>query len=220
MSQFLIPPKGGLPKHKNKKSCKSFDLQDSVRRERDSNPRYLSVRRFSRPVHSTTLPSLHRVFEIAVLAVKSNHLKASLHCGERGIRTPGTSQYAGFQDRCIRPLCHLSNKGNAIDVALQSQWITFSLCFISGCKVTLFSLYLQIFGLLFSSNSEKSLISAPLNVTKAITSPLKSTKTSLLVLQCLLFAVTLLKFRIWNSSRLSILSKCSQSLVILNNLDG
>ena len=27
------------------------------------------------------------------------------------------------------------------------------------------------------------------------------------------------KFRIWNSSRLSILSKCSQSLVILNNLD-
>ena len=31
MSQkFLIPPKGGLPKHKNKKSCKSFDLQDSV----------------------------------------------------------------------------------------------------------------------------------------------------------------------------------------------
>ena len=29
-----------------------------LRRERDSNPRYLSVRRFSRPVHSTTLPSL------------------------------------------------------------------------------------------------------------------------------------------------------------------
>ena len=32
--------------------------------------------------------------------------------------------------------------------------------------------------------------------------------------------VSILKFRIWNSSRLSILSKCSQSLVILNNLDG
>ena len=29
-------------------------------------------------------------------------------CGERGIRTPGTSRYAGFQDRCIRPLYHLS----------------------------------------------------------------------------------------------------------------
>ena len=29
-----------------------------LRRERDSNPRYLSVRRFSRPMQSTTLPSL------------------------------------------------------------------------------------------------------------------------------------------------------------------
>src|SRR5690606_31689614 len=28
--------------------------------------------------------------------------------GERGIRTPGTLRYAGFQDRCIRPLCHFS----------------------------------------------------------------------------------------------------------------
>ena len=37
-----------------------------LRRERDSNPRYLAVRRFSRPVHSTTLPSLLRCC-IAVL---------------------------------------------------------------------------------------------------------------------------------------------------------
>ena len=29
--------------------------------------------------------------------------------GERGIRTPGTSRYDGFQDRCNRPLYHLSN---------------------------------------------------------------------------------------------------------------
>ena len=28
--------------------------------------------------------------------------------GEREIRTPGTLRYAGFQDRCNRPLCHLS----------------------------------------------------------------------------------------------------------------
>ena len=29
--------------------------------------------------------------------------------GEGGIRTPGTLfRHAGFQDRCIRPLCHLS----------------------------------------------------------------------------------------------------------------
>ena len=54
-----------LDKIDKKKSCKSCDLQDSVRRERDSNPRYLSVRRFSRPVHSTTLPSLHRVLWLA-----------------------------------------------------------------------------------------------------------------------------------------------------------
>ena len=33
-----------------------------LRRERDSNPRYLSVRRFSRPVQSTTLPPLQELF--------------------------------------------------------------------------------------------------------------------------------------------------------------
>ncbi len=119
---FSSAEKGVICVHFRVQVSKAIDIQGALRRERDSNPRYLSVRRFSRPVHSTTLPSLHRVFEIAVLAVKKvNHLKASLHCGERGIRTPGTSQYAGFQDRCIRPLCHLSNRGNAIDVALQSQ---------------------------------------------------------------------------------------------------
>ena len=30
-------------------------------------------------------------------------------CGERGIRTPGPVKINGFQDRRIRPLCHLSN---------------------------------------------------------------------------------------------------------------
>ena len=29
-------------------------------------------------------------------------------CGERGIRTPGGVTLNGFQDRRIRPLCHLS----------------------------------------------------------------------------------------------------------------
>ena len=28
--------------------------------------------------------------------------------GERGIRTPGSSHFNGFQDRRNRPLCHLS----------------------------------------------------------------------------------------------------------------
>ena len=40
---------------------------------------------------------------------KSNNLNQS---GERGIRTPGTLQYAGFQDRCYRPLSHLSKINN------------------------------------------------------------------------------------------------------------
>ena len=30
-------------------------------------------------------------------------------CGKRGIRTPGTLQFNGFQDRRNRPLCHLSS---------------------------------------------------------------------------------------------------------------
>ena len=38
----------------------------------------------------------------------SQFLANPLSCGERGIRTPGTSQYNGFQDRRDRPLCHLS----------------------------------------------------------------------------------------------------------------
>ncbi len=32
-------------------------------------------------------------------------------CGERGIRTPGGVTLNGFQDRRIRPLCHLSFEG-------------------------------------------------------------------------------------------------------------
>ena len=34
----------------------------------------------------------------------------SFICGERGIRTPGASQHGGFQDRCNRPLYHLSER--------------------------------------------------------------------------------------------------------------
>ena len=58
------------------------------------------------------------------------------HCdsGERGIRTPGTSQYVGFQDRCNRPLCHLSNmfvrprrfelRTTASSVRHSTSWVT------------------------------------------------------------------------------------------------
>jgi hypothetical protein len=38
---------------------------------------------------------------------KQSKLIVSLS-GERGIRTPGNFRFNGFQDRRIRPLCHLS----------------------------------------------------------------------------------------------------------------
>ena len=37
-----------------------------------------------------------------------NQRLTGLYSGERGIRTPGASQHGGFQDRCNRPLYHLS----------------------------------------------------------------------------------------------------------------
>ena len=37
--------------------------------------------------------------------------------GETGIRTPGTSQYNGFQDRRNRPLCHLSKTSSFIPLS-------------------------------------------------------------------------------------------------------
>ncbi len=40
----------------------NFDEFENWRRERDSNPRNLSAQRFSRPPHSTTLPSLREGF--------------------------------------------------------------------------------------------------------------------------------------------------------------
>ena len=51
-----------LPAAIKRKSGATFVVPDFLRRERDSNPRYLSVRRFSRPVQSTTLPPLQKMF--------------------------------------------------------------------------------------------------------------------------------------------------------------
>ena len=55
-----------------------------------------------------------------------------LKSGETGIRTPGTSQYNGFQDRRNRPLCHLSKT---------SERFTEVLPFKSDAKVQLFFNY-------------------------------------------------------------------------------
>ena len=47
-------------------------------------------------------------------------------CGERGIRTPGTSQFNGFQDRRDRPLRHLSS-------------VIWRLCYrLTGAKLDIF----------------------------------------------------------------------------------
>ena len=40
---------------------------------------------------------------------KTSNLRYSFFCGKGGIRTPGASQHGGFQDRCNRPLYHLSS---------------------------------------------------------------------------------------------------------------
>ena len=58
--------------------------------------------------------------------------------GERGIRTPGASQHGGFQDRCNRPLYHLSSARTASKQLHQS-----------GCKGTGIFSNLQIFRALF-----------------------------------------------------------------------
>ena len=62
-------------------------IPHNQRRERDSNPRYLSVRRFSRPVHSTTLPSLHRVSMVGRYEISKNPILVEtysfIHIAER-----------------------------------------------------------------------------------------------------------------------------------------
>ena len=58
------------------------------------------------PVRFVGWGFLYCDYKIIKKSCKSTDLQ--LFCGERGIRTPGTSQYNGFQDRRDRPLCHLS----------------------------------------------------------------------------------------------------------------
>ena len=74
-------------------------------------------------------------------------------CGERGIRTPGTSQYAGFQDRCIRPLCHLSNSLDCIVAALSI--VTFRFTF-AGAKVVINVGFAKLFIKKFHKKVKKS----------------------------------------------------------------
>ncbi len=69
------------------------------RRERDSNPRYVAVQWFSRPPHSTTLPSLQYLFCSGYVNKPETHLLSNSYknilkierfqsdCGESRIRT-------------------------------------------------------------------------------------------------------------------------------------
>ena len=55
--------------------------------------------------------------------------------GKRGIRTPGPVKINGFQDRRIRPLCHLSVcKGNNFFCFHQTFFILFCNIFIFNDK--------------------------------------------------------------------------------------
>ena len=77
-------------------------------------------------------------------------------CGERGIRTPGTSQYAGFQDRCIRPLCHLSmGCWNPVDVVLLHAATHSVILLICGCKGSAFFLFCKLIGTFFYQTTKK-----------------------------------------------------------------
>ncbi len=66
-----------------------------------------------------TIPSLYKPANPSFVSFKckkesqlhANSLFSSRFRGEGGIRTPGTSQFNGFQDRRNRPLCHLSKCG-------------------------------------------------------------------------------------------------------------
>ena len=67
----------------------------SLPRLREALLRFASLR-FKRPVPGVRLPL--------------SALGGTESGGERGIRTPGTFRLNGFQDRRIRPLCHLSGR--------------------------------------------------------------------------------------------------------------
>ena len=63
------------------------------------------------------------------------------NCGERGIRTPGGVTLNGFQDRRIRPLCHLSEilkNANIYSIQYEmlriSYWMEYIIRFFEGQK--------------------------------------------------------------------------------------
>lgn len=72
-------------------------------------------------------------------------------CGERGIRTPGGVTLNGFQDRRIRPLCHLSG-ANIRSQSLYSEQFLKNLWIRALCRHTPVKRIRQDFFLLKKSN--------------------------------------------------------------------
>ena len=75
-------------------------------------PRSTTVFKTAAIDHSATSPNPERILN------DIQNLYVSFKSGETGIRTPGTSQYNGFQDRRNRPLCHLSKTPERFTEAL------------------------------------------------------------------------------------------------------
>ena len=65
-------------------------------------------------------PSIVRPFQRKMRNLLINN-ELRISGGERGIRTPGTSRYDGFQDRCNRPLYHLSNGCDVLALFLNAS---------------------------------------------------------------------------------------------------
>ena len=91
-------------------------------------------------------------------------------CGERGIRTPGTSRYDGFQDRCNRPLYHLSWSRLRCKVkALWGKGKILCVYFVRGCVTTCNYLQLPATTCNYLPRSVATCHYMPLTETAAIT---------------------------------------------------
>ena len=74
--------------------CKSLTLRDFVAAFRHPSP----------PAAGRSKTQIKNGDQVKLVAI------FLVLCGERGIRTPGPVKINGFQDRRIRPLCHLSSR--------------------------------------------------------------------------------------------------------------
>ena len=84
------------------------------------------------PLFEGTPPTLGGEFKVLdnsyiITKEKNEQLALLVLCGKGGIRTPGASQHGGFQDRCNRPLYHLSSSYCRCSFSKAMQRYTFLL---------------------------------------------------------------------------------------------